>query len=112
MKTQNPLSAAIMAKTIISCLVMVMCLGNSCKKDDNLIEATVVDYGREAVDGCGWLIEVDEKLYYPTNLSIDFQQNGKKIRIRYKSLNEKQQCGFPTSETFHSKIELLEVKKL
>ncbi len=111
MKTLNSLRAlSMIVKSTLCPLIIIMCLGNSCKKDSNLIQAKVLDSGSEAVDGCGWLIIINKEMYYPTNLSTDFQKNGQKILIRYKLLNEDKVCGFPYSGVSRPKIELLEIK--
>jgi len=51
-------------------LVILLLLLGGCKKAENgeWIDATIVDRGSEAVDGCGYLLQVEDNFYYPENL--------------------------------------------
>jgi len=40
----------------------------SCDKND-FVDATIYDYGEPALDGCGWVVEVGNEIYKPTNLA-------------------------------------------
>lgn len=102
--------SGILFRIILCPLFIIMCLGNSCKKDEDLIQATVVDGGREEVDGCGWLITIADKTYYPTNLSVQYQKSGQKVLIKYSLLNENKVCGFPSSGVINPKIEVLKIR--
>lgn len=45
--------------------------------------ATVVYMGAPEVDGCGWLIRIDETYYYPVNLEDKFKIEDLPVKISY-----------------------------
>ena len=78
----------------------------SCSKDYET--GTVKDYGAQALDGCGWVIEIGSEVYSPTNLATQYQQDGLSIELEYKELNSMYTCGLlPTS---YPEIEIKDVK--
>ncbi|WP_428330930.1 hypothetical protein [Mucilaginibacter sp.] len=90
---------------LISILLVPAIIISSCKKDNtksikNGIEATVLNQGSPAADGCGWVIKINstDSVYSPINLPVNYQTDNLKVLISYKSLNTKFQCGLlPTA---------------
>jgi len=100
-------------KTILFLLLFAVPV--SCKKDGNLLtaNATIIDTGSVAVDGCGWLIKLnDNTTYEATNLATDFQKNNLQIRISYHLLTTKFQCGNSPPGGGITQIELKTIRPL
>jgi hypothetical protein len=78
----------------------------SCSKDADSFSvrdgseafATIVDAGIAATDGCGWMIQIDNQLYHPENLTSEFMINGKEVYIRYAVTDNHFQCGLAATE--------------
>jgi hypothetical protein len=89
MKT-SPIKLILMAVLIFSITAL------SCKKDKNLLvaDATVIDAGNPAADGCGWMIKIDDTLYSPINLPENYKKTDSKVKIDFYVLTTKYQCGF------------------
>jgi len=62
----------------------------NCYSDD----ATVLNSGLVAADGCGWVIKIDSDQYYhPDVLSAEFMQNNLPVKISYELTSDKFFCG-------------------
>jgi hypothetical protein len=75
----------------------VVLLGAGCEKDEPDVQQAdglVLYYGNPAVDGCGWMIKIDNIEYSPTNLDSKFQQDSLKIILYYDTLNSTWNCGW------------------
>lgn len=75
---------------------MLFLIGNGCKKDNsNAIkaEAVIRDAGSPVSDGCGWLIEIGDKMYSPAHLDENSQINNQAISIEYELTGETFGCG-------------------
>lgn len=75
----------------------------SCKKHNPMLiaeeltaDATVINSGDPAADGCGWLIKISgtDSTYSPKNLPVLDQIANLKVHIMYKRLSTKFQCGW------------------
>lgn len=80
---------------LICILTFILVIISSCKKDDLSADATVINSGDPAADGCGWLIKINSTgiTYSPVNLSVMFETDGLKVRIAYRVLKTKFGCG-------------------
>ena len=76
---------------VYAILLMSMCQ-LSCQKDLFHV-ATVKDYGSPALDGCGWVIEIDEIAYQPVSIDSIYLSDNLTIRIRYELTGDKGSCG-------------------
>ncbi|MFH0762000.1 MAG: hypothetical protein V2A67_10910 [Bacteroidota bacterium] len=83
-------------------LAVIVILGTGCCRygDYNDIEgrnqwtdATVVFMGAPEVDGCGWLILIDEEYYYPVNLDDEYRIDSLAIQIKYYYDPIEYRCG-------------------
>jgi hypothetical protein len=72
--------------------VMVILMAGCCPYHDDYMDddtlgesydATVVYMGAPEVDGCGWLIMIDETYYYPVNLEEKYKIEDLPVRISY-----------------------------
>ncbi|MDB5030286.1 hypothetical protein [Mucilaginibacter sp.] len=70
----------------------------SCKKDQNLLtaNATIINTGDVAADGCGWQVKLDDDntRYSPKTLDTAYQKNNLKVSISYYLLTTRFKCGF------------------
>ena len=73
-------------------VLFVALIAISCDKDD-FVSATVYDYGDPALDGCGWVVEVGNEIYKPTNLAPELQKDRLVIQIDFDKLNSRANCG-------------------
>jgi hypothetical protein len=64
-------------------------------KEPNLTTkiATMVNTGSVGADGCGWMIKVDTNYYSPKSLTNEFKKDSMQVKVAYKVLNTKYQCG-------------------
>jgi hypothetical protein len=53
----------------------------------------VLYYGSPAVDGCGWVIQINKVDYSPVNLDENFQKSGLKVVVDYQILTSTFSCG-------------------
>jgi hypothetical protein len=85
--------------TFLSITLLSMLIVSSCKKSGTTAasltaNATVVNSGAIAADGCGWLIKLnDNSEYSPVNLTSDFQQDNLKVSVTYTILSTNTSCG-------------------
>ncbi len=82
----------------------------ACKKDSGLVavEATVIDSGPVAADGCGWMIRVGNTNYSPTNLDGKYKETELKVIVTYKVLSSKFVCGWGNKL---DEIEIVNIRK-
>ena len=85
-------------------------LTSGCKKEDQWTDAVVLDYGSPAVDGCGFVLEIDGNIYFPVNLEEKYRVDKKEVRLQYNLLGEMQTCGFPYSGLEHQKVRIREIR--
>lgn len=73
----------------------------SCKGSDTIItegncaecqEAVIRYYGDPALDGCGFVVEIDSVVYMATNLPKEYQDDGMVVELKY-DLTEDMRCG-------------------
>ena len=83
---------------------------SACKKTDKPVftDATVINAGAVAADGCGWVIRIGDTNYSPTNLADQFKETELKVSIRYQTLTSTFQCGWGNKIP---EIKLVEIKK-
>lgn len=94
MKILSNLKRTLKAAMIIT--LITACSKEKCDNNDHLkaTAATVIDGGSPALDGCGWLIRVDNTDYSPDNLPENFKINNIKVDIVYSVSERKFACGF------------------
>ena len=83
---------------------------SACRKNEQPIftDATVINAGAVAADGCGWVIRIGDTNYSPTNLTDEFKETELKVSIRYQTLPTKFECGWGNKI---DEIKLLGIKK-
>ena len=50
--------------------------------------------GDPAVDGCGWMIQINDSIYAPTNLDTKFKIDSLNIVLNYNILTSAWNCGW------------------
>jgi hypothetical protein len=88
-----------LSTTAILILMAMSLLTDSCSKEDfcsggyGTSEALVLDSGEPDAGGCGWLIQVNDSLFYPVNLEEQFKKDQLPVMIAYGNSKETYQCG-------------------
>jgi len=81
---------------VISAVLVAGCCRYYDEPDDHYrswTDATVVFMGDPAVDGCGWLVRIDDELYYPVNLADEYRIDSLELQIRYYYDPVEYRCG-------------------
>ncbi len=90
-------------KTIYKLLTIIfigyMTIIAGCEKDKKTIPEDIlhsqfakITYANPATDGCGWIINIDDKEYHPINLDALYKVDGLEIDIRYHILSSEWEC--------------------
>ena len=81
----------------ISILLFIVA-GTGCdKKNDSELQiqnGLVLNYGEPALDGCGWVIQLNKVDYSPVNLDAKFQKDSLKVAVEYQILKSTFNCGW------------------
>jgi hypothetical protein len=74
--------------------------------------ATIINSGAIAADGCGWLIKLnDDSEYSPVNLSADFQQDNLKVNVSYTLLSTNTACSMLVNNPGIRQIKIDNIQK-
>ncbi len=94
---------------LLTALIVSICLF-ACRKNEQPVftDATVINAGAVAADGCGWVIKIDSTNYSPTNLDDKYKVTELKVSVRYQMLTSKFTCGWGKKIT---EINILDIKK-
>ena len=84
------------------------CEKNTEKPDTRKAEA-IIDYANPATDGCGWLVLINNKPYFPVNLADEYKIDKLKVSVDYQLLDSKYTC-WPG--TLIPEIKIITIKKL
>ncbi len=97
-------------KLLLLTAMIFMLSISACKKNEQPVftDATVINAGAVAADGCGWVIKIGDINYSPTNLADQFKETELKVSIRYQALTTKFECGWGQKIP---EIKLVEIKK-
>ena len=49
-------------------------------------------YENPATDGCGWLVQINNKPYFPVNLADEYKIENLKVSVDYQLLDSKYTC--------------------
>jgi len=72
-------------------------------------EGLILFTGEIAVDGCGYMLKLEDHLYKPINLPASFEIDSLKVIVNYELTQDGYQCGLsPTPKTT---IKINEIKK-
>lgn len=105
MKTKTPL--------ILTFLLIIIGTA-SCKDKENLTvyeNTAIITYSAPATDGCGWIININQKEYYPINLTEEFRINGLNVNIKYNLLPSLWECPQWVSKKYQE-IKIINITKI
>jgi hypothetical protein len=87
-------------KSVLSILALSVCAILSCKKSDHSttilnVDATIINTGPQAADGCGWLIQTEspDSTFSVPELPAKYMINNLKVHIAYHKLATRFYCG-------------------
>lgn len=102
-----------MRKYLIGAFALLAVFVVACKKDKNMVNATVVDTGDIAKDGCGFLLQLgsDGSLLRPKYIPSAFQYNGLKVKVKLNRDGEGETCNTYPTKKFYEVVELIDIKK-
>ena len=100
-----------MRKLLLGAALIAM-VATSCKRDKDLIKATVKDTGDIAAGGCGYLLDLDgeDRLVRPYNLPTAYQHDGFKVKVRFDTDGEGQLCSIYPDYEFIEIVQLTKIK--
>lgn len=83
-------------KLKLTLLSLVAILGIlSCKKEDDYVNARIVDTGDITYEGCGYLLQLDDSaLLKPIYLPGAYQHDGIDVKIKYKHTQLTDTCEY------------------
>jgi len=103
-------------KIFLILLGMIGIVAFSCKKNklDSLsinqnLQGLILYYGDPAVDGCGWMIEINKVAYSPILLDSTFRKDSLKVILDYQLLASTWNCGWRSPG--YNQIEIKAIKK-
>lgn len=93
---------------LLAAFVSSICF-SACRKNEQPVftDATVINAGVVAADGCGWVITINGTNYSPINLEDKYKVTELKVSLRYQTLTSKFTCGWGQKIT---EINILEIK--
>jgi hypothetical protein len=107
-----------MRTAILSISLLLLLIASSCKKSQSTTTATVtanatiVNSGEIAADGCGWIIKLDDQTEFsPVNLSTDLEQDNLKVSITYTRLSTYTGCGMLAGNPGMHQIKINSIEK-
>lgn len=88
---------------------LLACILSGCKKDSNNTfleaDATVIDEGSPAYDGCGWWLILDNnQSYSPDNLPEKYKVAGTSLHIKYQLTEHTNSCSIPVNSPNYKAI--------
>jgi len=98
---------------IIIAVSILILFSISCEKEDeenltDFVSAKIIDGGAVEVDGCGWIVRIDDVNYHPVNLPANFRENELSVKIRYHEDSSEYVCGIGALEILSICIEEIE----
>ena len=82
----------------------------ACNKDKDMVDATIVDTGDITNEGCGYLLELEDKaVVQPSYLPSAYQHGGLKVKVKYTHTGIKDTCDFGT--VIYDLVSIQEIKR-
>lgn len=70
-------------------------------------EAVIRDYGDPALDGCGFVVDIDSKIYMPKNLPVEYQVDNLEVEMNFE-VRDSIRCGMIQ---YYEAISINEIRK-
>lgn len=84
----------------------------ACKKDKDFVRATILDSGDITVDGCGYLLRLEDgREEKPQYLPSAYQHNGMQVLVKYHSTGILDTCEFTAPRKFFELVDIDDIKK-
>ena len=100
-----------MRKMLLGVVTLVF-LAISCKKDKDLAKATVIDTGDVTVDGCGWLLRMEDgKMEKPDYLPSAYQHDNMKVKVKFHSVGILDTCKSLPPHQFYEMVAIDDIKR-
>lgn len=94
----------------ILALGMIMSACNTVMDEEILSQEALVYFAGEAsVDGCGWIVETQDNIYYPTNLDNVFHVDSLAVNLEFMPL-ETRHCSNPMGTPGFQEIEIINIE--
>ncbi|MDB5131573.1 MAG: hypothetical protein JWR02_1322 [Mucilaginibacter sp.] len=95
MKLTPPLISLFIIIFLLPVLIIISCKKQPVNLSGITADATVIDGGNPAADGCGWEMKINstDSLYSVPNLPIAFQTANLQVHITYHKLSTRYYCG-------------------
>lgn len=104
-----------MIKTYSSVFLILFALlitGSSCNKDQNWVNATVINSGDITYEGCGYVLQLeDQALLKPTYMPGAYQHDSLKVRIHYHHTGILDTCQYGSIVYDMVKLDDIELRK-
>lgn len=101
-----------MRKYLLGVFVVLTVLTIACKKDKNMLNATVVDTGDIAYKGCGYVLRLDDGTdLRPKYLPSSYQHNGMKVKVKLNRDYEGEVCDTYPVKKFLEVVEITDIRK-
>jgi hypothetical protein len=96
---------------LLLCFILLTAINcHSDNNDDNLVQGLVIDLGDPSVDGCGWGIKIDIKVFKPLELPVEFQNDSLPVRLQYTLLEDSINCGLLLQQVY-PQIKIIKIQK-
>lgn len=84
-----------MKKYTLALVTLALLTAVSCKKDYDYVDAKVVDTGDITNEGCGYLLELEDKaLVQPNYLPSAYQHGGMLVKVKYTHTGVQDTCDY------------------
>jgi hypothetical protein len=101
-----------MRKYLLGVFVLLFVFVAACKKDKNMVAATIVDTGDVAWKGCGYLIRLNDGTdLRPKYLPSQYQHDGMKVKVKFNRDGEGDVCDTYPVKRFIEVVDLIDIKK-
>ena len=94
---------------LLACTLLLSAFG-ACNKDKDMVDATIVDTGDITNEGCGYLLQLEDKaVVQPSYLPSAYQHGGLKVKVKYNHTGIKDTCKF--GSVIYDLVSIQEIKR-
>lgn len=91
---------------------MITVIASACNKDRNYTRATILDSGDVTVDGCGYLLRLEDgREEKPQALPSAYQHNGIQVLVKYRYTGINDTCEYAAPRKFFELVEIQDIKR-
>jgi hypothetical protein len=101
-----------MRKYLLGVFVVLAVLTVACKKDKNMVSATIIDTGDIAYKGCGYVMRLSDGTdLRPRYLPSTYQHDGMKVKVKFNRDGEGDVCDTYPVKKFMEVVDIVDIKK-